>query len=140
MGDVHLKSALNMTVQKRTRNALFSSPKSSFGDHKLHGLQTKILEGLSNIRELMFKALFTYVSTRLLLCSPHHYLRFSYAFRPRGESATVCSPQWRLPVGLRFRRGLAQGFALLRVIGGGIPLWTPNEDLGTSKNMWVRHM
>ena len=28
-----------------------------------------------------------------MLCSPRPYRRFSYSFRPRGESATFCSPQ-----------------------------------------------
>ena len=57
-------------LQKRTRNALFIRPKSSFGEHEfittncgwnlseIYAPQTKIWEGRANIRERIFKALF----------------------------------------------------------------------------------
>ena len=71
---------------------------------KLHGPQRKILEGRANIRERIFKALFTYVSTRFGLrsfekcfentfpnvCSVFHNLRLGTMnfIAPKQPSAT----------------------------------------------------
>ncbi len=103
-------------VQKRTRNALFSRPKSSFGGvftlhsitmWKLYPSQTKILEGWTKEEiRIMKEALFKGVSTRFGIRTIENAVENPWweTTFPRNTHAGFCKDFTTVSMGCRIRK------------------------------------
>ncbi len=110
-----------LRISRRQLIPIFDKPAFS----RFYAPQTTILESRVNIRERIFKALFTYVSTRFGLSS------FEKCFE--NAFPNVCSVFQNLRLGSIDFPNYFNHESWFTI------LCSPNEDFEPSKNMWVMH-